>query len=225
MLPIKIMIVEDHQLVREIWAQMLKEQPGLTVVAATGNGEEAISLSQSLMPDIVLMDISMTPLSGIEITPIIMGLCSGIKIIGLSMHSHPSYARKMLLAGARGYASKNSSREEMMEAIMQVYKGAIYICAEVRDALMIGINDADQKLSIGMLSDRETEIAYMVRDGHSSKEIAEKLNLSARTVEVHRHHILKKLKLRNSAALVQFVTANHPLSQVSTKNHIDHFKS
>jgi DNA-binding NarL/FixJ family response regulator len=213
---IKIMIVEDHQLVREIWTQMLKEQRGFIVVAATGSGEEAISLAQTLKPDIVLMDILMVPMTGIEITSSITRLCPDIKVIGLSMYSHPSYARKMLAAGAKGYASKNSSREEMVDAILLVYYGAIYLSAEVRDALTIGEVGAGQEPNIGMLSGRETEIAFMVRDGHSSREIAGKLNLSYRTVEVHRSNILKKLKLRNSAALVQFVTASHLAGQFPT---------
>jgi two-component system, NarL family, invasion response regulator UvrY len=205
---IQILIVEDHQLVREIWTQMLGEEPGFTVVAATGSGEEALSLATTLKQDIMLTDISMTPMSGIELTQRISKSSPAVKVIGLSMHCHTSYVRQMLRAGAKGYVSKNSSREEMVDAIQKVHSGGSYLCREVRDVLAIEeLSDKDKEPHLGILSSREMEIVTMVCDGYSSKEMAEKLNISFRTVEVHRHNILKKLKLKNSAALVQFVTS------------------
>ena len=206
--PIQILIAEDHRLVREIWTQMLGEEPDFTIVAATGNGEEALTLASALMPDILLTDISMVPLSGIEVTKQISRSCPAVKVIGLSMHCHASYVRQMLRAGAKGYVSKNSSREEMFGAIIKVYSGATYLCREVQNALAIEeLSDVDKGPHLGILSSREMEIVTMVCSGHSSKEMAEKLNLSYRTVEVHRHNILKKLKLKNSAALAQLVTS------------------
>jgi two-component system invasion response regulator UvrY len=210
MRPIQILIVEDHQLVREIWTQMLGEEPGFTVVAATGSGEEALSLATVLKPDIMLTDISMVPVSGIELTQRISKYCPAVKVIGLSMHSHPSYVRQMLRAGAKGYVSKNASRQEMVDAIQKVHSGASYLCADVRNALAIDeLSDDEKGPNLGMLSSREMEIVRMVCNGYSSKEMGEKLNLSYRTIEVHRHHILKKLKLKNAAALAQFVTSGN----------------
>ncbi|HLY70383.1 MAG TPA: response regulator transcription factor [Puia sp.] len=207
MRPIQIMIVEDHQLVRQIWTQMLGEEPGFTVVASTASGAEALSLAPALKPDILLTDIAMSPVSGIELTRRIRKSCPAIKVIGLSMHIHPSYARQMMQAGAKGYASKNSSRGEMVDAIVKVNAGGSYLSSEVRAALLAeGFSD-DPEPHLRILSDREMEITIMVRDGCSSKEIAVKLDLSPRTVETHRHNILKKLKLKNSAALVQWVTS------------------
>jgi two-component system, NarL family, invasion response regulator UvrY len=213
MLPIKIMVVEDHRLVRETWTKMLDAQPEFRVVAATRSGKGAIPLARKLKPDIVLMDISMSPMTCVDITSKMIRVCPGINVIGLSMHPQPSYAHKMMRAGARGYASKNPSREEITDAIMQVYCGAVYVGADIHDSRPIPKRGAKRKRSIEMLSLRETEIACLVRDGCSSKAIGVKLDLASRTVEVHRHNILRKLDLKNTAALVQFLTADNTITR------------
>lgn len=220
MLPIKILVVEDHRLVRESWMQMLNEQPEFRVVGATRSGKGAISLAQKLTPDIVLMDITMSPRTGIEITSKMTSACPGINVIGLSMNTHPSYGHKMMRAGARGYASKNPSREEIADAIMQVHCGAIYVGADFREPRTIRKRRTNAKRNIDMLSRRETEIAYLVRDGYRSKEIAGKLGLSFRTIQVHRHNILRKLKLKNTAALIEFITTVHISDGPKLKRHI-----
>jgi DNA-binding NarL/FixJ family response regulator len=122
------------------------------------------------------------------------------------MHSQPSYARKMMQIGASGYVTKNSSREEMMEAIVKVYQGNKYICSEIKDI----ISEQSEKKPVALaginsVTEREMEIINLIKKGNSSKEISTFLNISLKTVEVHRHNILKKLKLKNSASLVNFM--------------------
>ena len=125
------------------------------------------------------------------------------------MHSQPAYAKKMLQVGAKGYVTKNSSREEMFKAIMEVFRGNKYVCDEIKTILSEQLLDENQDTpSINTLTEREIQIINHIREGMSSKEIASKLDISLKTVEVHRHNILKKLKLKNSASLVNFINSN-----------------
>ena len=133
----------------------------------------------------------------------------GAKVIGISMHSMPAYARRMLQLGAMGYVTKNSSKDELLTAIVEVHNGKKYICDEVKNIL------AQQELEeeggppdMNVLSRREIEIVQLIKEGLSSKEIALRLDISLKTVEVHRYNILKKLSLKNTAALVNFINAH-----------------
>ena len=175
------------------------------VVAECSNGEEAIEQAKQKRPQIVLMDINMTPVSGLEATRQIRKVSPGSKIIGVSMHSQPAYAKKMLQIGAKGYVTKNSSRDEMFKAIMEVYGGNRYICDEVKNIISEQIMDDGPSQGINALSERELQIVKLIKEGFSSKEISSQLNISLKTVEVHRHNILKKLNLKNSAALVNYI--------------------
>lgn len=205
------MVVDDHKLVRETWAFILNSDPRFTVTDECGDAEQSVELAREKRPDIVLMDINIQPFNGFEATEKIRKASPLSKVIGVSMHTEPAYTRKMLQVGARGYVSKNSSREEMCKAIVEVYNGNKYVCDEIKsiiaDQLLEG-NDAPP--SINNLTDRELQIINPIRQGMSSKEIAATMNISLKTVEVHRHNILKKLKLKNSAALVNFMN-NSPL--------------
>lgn len=124
------------------------------------------------------------------------------------MHSMPVYAKKMIQSGGMGYVTKNSSKEELMEAILEVYNGRKYICNEVKDIIALHeLDDAGQP-DLNSLSRRELDIAELIKSGFSSREIGEKLEISLKTVEVHRYNILKKLQLKNTAALVNFVNSH-----------------
>jgi DNA-binding NarL/FixJ family response regulator len=206
---ITILIADDHKLIRETWTYILNSDDRFEVVAECGDAEQAVELAKELAPDIVLMDINMAPFNGFEATEKIRKLSPETKIIGVSMHSQPAYAKKMLQVGARGYVTKNSSKEEMFAAILDVYKGNKYVCDEIKtiisDQLLDDNHDAP---SINSLTEREMQIIHHIREGHSSKEIASQLDISLKTVEVHRHNILKKLKLKNSASLVNFINSS-----------------
>jgi DNA-binding NarL/FixJ family response regulator len=204
---ITILLVDDHRLIRDSWSFILNSDPRFEVVGETSSGEEAIELSKSKRPDIVLMDVNMTPLNGFDATKQIRKFSPGSKVIGVSMHSMPAYAKRMLQLGAMGYVTKNSSKDEMMTAIIEVNSGRKYICEDVKNIL------AQQELEEGSpattdmnnLSRRELDIIQLIKEGLSSKEIALQLDISLKTVEVHRYNILKKLNLKNTAALVNFI--------------------
>lgn len=202
---ISILIADDHKLIRDTWSFILNNDNRFKVVAECSNGEEAIEQAKQKRPQIVLMDINMTPVSGLEATRQIRKVSPGSKIIGVSMHSQPAYAKKMLQIGAKGYVTKNSSRDEMFKAIMEVYGGNRYICDEVKNIISEQIMDDGPSQGINALSERELQIVKLIKEGFSSKEISSQLNISLKTVEVHRHNILKKLNLKNSAALVNYI--------------------
>lgn len=209
---VSILIVDDHKLIRETWSFILGSDPRFEVIADCGDPEKAIELAAAHKPNVVLMDINMTPMSGFDATERIRQASPDSRVIGVSMHSQPAYARKMLQVGAHGYVTKNSSREEMVRAILEVDKGNKYICDEIRNIISEQMTDtATQAPDIQNLTDREIQIIHFIKSGHSSKEVASELEISLKTVEVHRHNILKKLKLKNTAALVNFINSNPSL--------------
>jgi DNA-binding NarL/FixJ family response regulator len=202
------MIVDDHTLIRETWSFLLGKNENFDVVAECGDGERAIELARDKRPDVVLLDINMAPMSGFDVLKMIRKYSPGSKIIGVSMHSQPAYAKKMLRLGAKGYVTKNSPRQEMLEAISEVSKNHIYICQEVKNILSDQLLNQDQvNPDINNLSDREMQIVRALKEGMSSKEIASELSISLKTVEVHRHNILKKLKLKNTVSLINFINS------------------
>lgn len=203
---ISILIADDHTLVRETWSFILNTDPRFTVVAESGSGEEAVELAKKLRPNIVIMDINLPGMNGIEATQQIRKYSPGSRILGVSLHTQPTYARKMMQKGAMGYVTKNSSREEMFKAILEIQAGKKYICDEIKNILSEQvISGDDPQTGLNSLSQREIEIISYIKKGYSSKEIADALNISVKTVEVHRYNILKKLNLKNAAALVNFI--------------------
>jgi two-component system invasion response regulator UvrY len=205
---VSIMIVDDHTLIRETWSFLLGKNENFDVVAECGDGERAIELARDKRPDVVLLDINMAPMSGFDVLKMIRKYSPGSKIIGVSMHSQPAYAKKMLRLGAKGYVTKNSPRQEMLTAIAEVSKNQVYVCQEVKNILSDQMLNGDQvNPDINNLSDREMQIVRALKEGLSSKEIASELNISLKTVEVHRHNILKKLKLKNTVSLINFINS------------------
>ncbi len=206
---ITILLVDDHKLIRDSWTFILNSDPRFEVIGEKSNGEEAIEFAKENQPEIVLMDVNMSPMSGFEAAKQIKKISPDSKIIGVSMHSMPAYAKKMLHLGAMGYITKNSSKDEMIHAINEVYAGNKYICEEVKNNLVKQeLGDKSGEPDLNLLSRRELDIVQLIKDGLSSKEIAVRLNISLKTVEVHRYNILKKLNLKNTAALVNFINAH-----------------
>ncbi len=203
---ITILLVDDHKLIRDSWSFILNSDPRFLVIGETSSGEEAIEIAREKRPRIILMDVNMTPVSGFDATKQISRISPESKIIAVSMHTMPAYAKRMMQLGAVGYVTKNSSKEEMITAIVEVNNGNKYVCKEVKTIL------AEQELdenadtaSMNNLSRRELDIIKLIKEGLSSREIALELDISLKTVEVHRYNILKKLKLKNTAALVNFI--------------------
>ncbi|MBC7827113.1 MAG: response regulator transcription factor [Chitinophagaceae bacterium] len=203
---ISVLIADDHKLIRDTWSFILNNDPRFQVIAECGDSEQAVEAAKLKRPNIVLMDINMLPISGFEATEKIRKVSPASKIIGVSMHSQPAYAKKMLQIGAKGYVTKNSSKEEMMKAILEVHQGNKYICEEIKNNISELVLEENKDVpNVNALTEREIQIINLIKDGQSSKEIAGNLNISLKTVEVHRHNVLKKLKLKNSASLVNFI--------------------
>ena len=206
---ITILIVDDHTLVRETWSEILNSDPRFKVVAQAGNGEQAIEFAKQLRPNIIVMDVNLPGMNGIDATHEVLKSSPESKVLGVSMHTQPAYARKMLQNGASGYVTKNSSRQEMFEALLEINKGNKYICEEIKNNLSDQmVNGDDPQKNVNTLSHRELEIVSFIQKGLSSKEIADLLFVSVKTIEVHRYNILRKLNLKNAAALVNFVNKN-----------------
>jgi DNA-binding NarL/FixJ family response regulator len=206
---ITILLVDDHKLIRDSWSFILNSDQRFKVIGETSNGEEAIQMVISIRPDIILMDVNMTPLNGFDTTREILEIVPNSKVIAVSMHAMPAYAKRMMQIGAMGYVTKNSSKDEMINAIIEVNAGKKYVCDEVKSILAQKELDEDgAPTDINNLSRRELDIIKLIKEGLSSKEIAAQLDISLKTVEVHRYNILKKLKLKNTAALVNFINVN-----------------
>lgn len=208
---ITILITDDHSLIRETWSLVLSTQPAFEVIAGCRSGEEAVEIAKKLRPDVVLMDINLPGITGIEATQQIRKFSPGSKVLCISQHTQLAYFKKIMRCGAMGYVTKNSSQQEMFEAIKTVYSGKKFICDEIKSIVSSSFLHEDEvKVNISNLSERELEIIGYIKKGYISKQIAEALCVSVKTVEVHRHNILKKLHLKNSAAVVNFLHQEMP---------------
>ncbi len=203
---IKIVIADDHTLIAETWATIINLEKNFNVVKLFDNTQSLIDEIPDINPDIILLDVSINPISGIEATKIILEKSPHIKIIGVSMHNQPSYAKKMIRNGAMGYVTKNSSKIEMYEAIEEAMKGNVYICQEIQKNIskQIIVEDVENN-NFNKLTEREIEIIKLIKNGLTNKEIASMLLLSQRTVETHRSRILKKLGIKNSISLIKLI--------------------
>jgi DNA-binding NarL/FixJ family response regulator len=203
---IKVVIADDHSLMRTAWAFMLNRHPNFIVISECGTGKEAVDIAKELRPDVIIMDINMPDMDGIEATELISIQSPSTRILGISSHSHPSFMRRMIRKGALGYITKNSPVDELFHALNEVVDGRRYICNEMKQLLVEQeFDDHSTKNALNSLTEREMEIVNFLKAGYSSKEIAKKLLLATKTVEVHRYNVLKKLGLKNSTALVNFV--------------------
>ena len=205
---ITLLIADDHKLVRESLAMLFNADPRLLVLAHCESGEEAVELAKRLQPAVVITDMNLPGINGFETTEQVLQQSPQSKVLALSMHTQPAYVRKFFQMGAMGYVTKNSSKEEMVKGIIEVYNNRKFICEEIKNILagqeLNGIANSDGLYS---LSKRELAIIGYVRKGFTSGEIAESIQLKKKTVEVHRHNILRKLNLPNAAALVNYI--NH----------------
>jgi len=203
-----ILIVDDHQLIRQTWSFILNNNLGYNVTGECSNAKDAVELAASLRPDIIILDINLPGMSGVEAVPHLLASSPSSKILAVSTHNQPVYARRMIKNGAMGYVCKNSSSQEMFQALQEVKSGKRYICEEIKEVLANQIISNEGENKFKTLSDRELEVIRYIKKGFSSKEMAEKLFISVKTVEVHRFNILKKLHLKNTAALVNYINVN-----------------
>ena len=194
-------------MLRESLRLMFDNIPDITVIAEAGDGHTAVRHALKMKPDIVLMDISMKGLNGIEATRQILAENSTIKIIALSMHSDARFVRGVLEAGASGYLLKNSVLSELMRAIHVVMDNGVYLSSEIAKTVVKGYlknMGSDENVSYSLLTHREREIVQLLADGYSVREGASILNLSRKTVEAHRKNIMDKLDIHDIATLTKY---------------------
>ncbi len=203
----RILLVDDHQMVREGLKALLEKQEGLEVTGEAEDGRAAVKMVEKLNPDLVVMDVTMPGLNGIEATRQITKRFHNVKILALSMHKDDRFVLEMLDAGAAGYTLKSSAFQELAEAIRAVLAGEIYLSPRIASQAVQRYLDRGSK-QVGTvvkdLTKREREVLQLVTEGGSSKEIAAQLHLSAKTIEVHRQNIMDKLGIRTVAELTKY---------------------
>jgi two-component system, NarL family, response regulator NreC len=203
---IKVIVADDHRIVREGLCSLLEKEKDITVVGQAENGQTAVRLAQQLNPDVVVMDITMPDLNGMEAAQRICAEARRTKVIGLSMHSDRQFVTRMLKAGAAGYLLKDSAFGELAEAIRAVVAGRKYLSPSIGEGLIDDyINHPDPSVGpvFSALSVREREVLQLLAEGHSAKEIAIRLHVSVKTVETHRRHIMEKLDVHSVAELTK----------------------
>ncbi len=207
-MPIRIVIADDHTVVRDGLRYVLEAQPGMAVVGVAANGREAVQRVQELNPDVVIMDIAMPELNGIEATAQICAAASPAAVLILSMFATSEHIYRALQAGARGYLVKESAIDEVVEAVRVVHGGRRYlshkITEEVLDDYIRQRRASETGSPIESLSGREREVLQLVVEGKSSAEIAEMIHLSPKTVETYRSRMMAKLGVNDVAGLVKF---------------------
>jgi two-component system response regulator NreC len=203
----KILLADDHKLMREGLRMLLENLHGMTIVGEAGDGISAVRMARKLKPDLVLMDIAMPDLNGIEATRRIMTESPGVKVVALSMHADMRFMKHMFAAGAAGYVLKGSAFEEVAAAIKTVAAGRIYISPHITDQVLAEYVKQLTTPSAGAespLSGREREVLQMLAEGKSSRKVAERLHVSVTTVDTHRKHIMDKLGFRSIAELTKY---------------------
>jgi len=204
---IRILLADDHKITRQGLRSLLEKQPDMEVVAEAEEGRTAVRLVQELVPNVVIMDVSMPDLNGMEATRQIIAEFPNVKIIALSMHSDGLFVTEMLRSGAAGYLLKDCAFEELERAIRTVMDNKTYLSPSISGVM---VNDYLHRLSKAdfadseVLSDREREVLQLIAEGKSTKQIALKLHISIKTVETHRRQIMNKLDIHTVAELTKY---------------------
>lgn len=208
---IRVLLADDHKILRKGVRMLIDAQPDMEVVGEAKTGREAIEEARRLKPDIVVMDVSMPELNGIEGTRQICEEMKHVKVVALSMHRDSVYVREILRAGASGYLVKDSEDDDLVKAIRAIHRGEAFLSPAISDAVL---TDYRKHVSnpVDLLTSREREVLTMVADGKTNKEIANTLNLSVYTIESHRGSVMEKLNLHNTGDIVRFALRNGLIS-------------
>ncbi len=204
---IKVLIADDHKLFRDGLNTLLAKQKGIEVIGEADNGLTTVKMALKLIPDIILMDVSMPDLNGIEATRKILAESPDLKIIILSMHFDRRFILESLKVGAKGYLLKDSPIEEVSEAINTVMNDQIYLGNQITEVVIndyIKIANSSESSAFSVLSAREREVLQLLAEGQPTKEIAAKLNVSVKTIETHRKQIMNKLDIHSIAELTKY---------------------
>jgi DNA-binding NarL/FixJ family response regulator len=205
MTKLRIMLAEDHVTVREGLKMIVNAQDDMEVVALVGDGREAVAKAQELLPDVLVMDISMPKLNGLKATEKLNEICPQVKVLTLSRHADDGYVRELLNAGAWAYVLKQSAPSELIHAIRAVAGGGKYIDPKLAGKVMESYSDrAPRGETKGTLTERESEVLRHIALGYSNKEIAARLSLSVKTIEVHKANAMRKLNITSRIDLVRY---------------------
>ena len=205
---IKVLIVDDHAIVRQGLKRILAETPDMTVAGEAENGVEALKKTREGEWDVILLDVSMPGKNGVDTLKQIMGENRGGKVLILSMYPEDQYAVRLLKAGAAGYMTKETAPWELVEAIRKVAQGRKYISPALAELLLLELDIDAEKQPHERLSDREYQVFRMLGSGRTASEIASLMSLSVKTISTHRAHILEKMKLKNNAELTLYAIQN-----------------
>ena len=200
------MIIDDHELIRDAWTVLLESTEKFRILEKIARSEEVERRIKQLQPDLVLLDINMSPVDGFEVLRIIKSQSPTSKVIAVSIYNQLIYARRMMKEGAKGYVTKNSSANELLNAIDVVMKGSKYVCKEIRHAITEQVFEEEDR-NVEKLTGREIDIVKHLRTGLSSKEIADKLSITVKTVQAHRYNIFKKLQVKNAIAAIEVINS------------------
>lgn len=206
-IPIRVLLVDDHPIVREGIRSCLSEHTHIQIVGEAADGFDAIDQFQSLQPDVVLMDIGLPQMNGLETTRRLVSIDPSVKILILTMHNNPEYLQEVLRIGALGYVLKDSSPRELLSAIEHAFRGQGFISPSVSASFLIkskANNVTQPKSTLEKLTEREIQVLKLIADGRSNKETADNLGVSVRTVESHREAITRKLQITSIAGLTKF---------------------
>ncbi len=205
MAKIRVLLADDHTIVREGVRLLLDAQPDITVVGEASDGQQVLALARSLTPDMVLMDIGMPLMNGLEATRALKAELPAINILILTMHEGEDYFFRILAAGASGYVLKGAASTELLNAIRAVHQGGVYLFPTMAKKL-IGDYLKNQQVSTEAdpLTRRERQVLKMIAEGTTNREIAEELILSLNTVQTHRLHLMEKLNLHNRSELIKY---------------------
>ena len=204
---IRIMIADDHEIVRNGLRSLIEKELDMEVIAEADNGRDAVRLAVELAPDVVIMDIAMPELNGIEAARQIISALPRIKVIALSMHADKRYVMEMLKAGASGYILKDNAYEELARAIRTALKNHTYLSPQITETVIgdyVQFALTANGSAFSLLSAREREVLQLLAEGNSTAQIAECLGISVKTVETYRQHIIEKLDIRSIAELTKY---------------------
>lgn len=208
---IKLLLVDDHTIVREGIKAFLSTQDDLKIVADAGNGQEAIEAAKKYSPDVILMDINMPTMNGLEAVSRLKRHAPNSKILMLTMHDNREYIAKVSRLGARGYLMKDTEPSEMVEAIHEVYDGNAYFGPEASRVLLEELSspsDTEPEEEEPVITEREKEVLILIAEGGSNKGIADHLGVNVRTVETHRENLKRKLGIDSVAGLIKYAIRN-----------------
>lgn len=203
---LRIVLADDHGLFRAGLKSLLEEDPEIEIVGETGNGREAVRLCRELSPDIIIMDVTMPELNGIEASRQLTAECPGTKVIAVSMHSSRRFVVAMLRAGAVGYLLKDAASEELFTALSVVRADQVYLSPSIASVVVEKILDpsGDETTIASPLTPREKEVLQLLVEGRRASETADRLHVSVKTIQTHRRNIMDKLNLHNLAELTRY---------------------